>query len=150
MRHSGRGLPLIRVRILTMTIVSLQRSRSALNPINVYSLSALDAEAVPFATQFFNDDYDDGPGFDDEDGPDVGASVAVEAGEQDLLAATKGQTRRVKPEAVNYAKRAKRVDVRKLKENIWKGLDIVAPAVEESHDAMVSYSVLYPGVNADD
>ena len=49
----------------------------------------------------------------------------TDAGEQDLLAATQGQTRRVRPETVNYAKRAKRVDVRKLKENIWKGLDIV-------------------------
>ena len=90
-------------------------------------------DGVPFATQFFNDDYDDGPGFmDDDDGP--GASVAVEAGEEDLLAATQAQTRRVKPETVNYAKRAKRVDVRKLKENIWKGLDIVAPALEENED----------------
>lgn len=48
----------------------------------------------------------------------------IDAGEQDLLAATAGQSRRVRPEFVNYAKRAKRVDVRKLKENIWKGLDI--------------------------
>ena len=95
---------------------------------------------MPFATQFFHDDYDDGPGFDDGfDGGDGGA--AVEAGEQDLLAATQGQTRRVKPEAVNYAKRAKRVDVRKLKENIWKGLDIVAPAVEDGEDAMVTTHV---------
>jgi condensin complex subunit 2 len=47
-----------------------------------------------------------------------------DAGEQDLLAATQGQTRRVRPEFVNYAKRAKRVDVRKLKENIWNGLNI--------------------------
>ena len=99
-------------------------------------LIALDGEPAPFATQFFTDDYDDGPGFDDDDGP--GASVAVEAGEQDLLAATQGQTRRVKPEAVNYAKRAKRVDVRKLKENIWKGLDIIAPTAEEHEDAMVN------------
>ena len=97
---------------------------------------ALDGEPAPFATQFFTDDYDDGPGFDDDDGP--GASVAVEAGEQDLLAATQGQTRRVKPEAVNYAKRAKRVDVRKLKDNIWKGLDIVAPTAEEHEEAMVN------------
>ena len=92
---------------------------------------------LPFATQFFHDDYDDGPGFDDVyDGGDGGAPV--EAGEQDLLAATQGHTRRVKPEAVNYAKRAKRVDVRKLKENIWKGLDIVSPAVEDNDDPMVS------------
>ncbi|EDR05679.1 uncharacterized protein LACBIDRAFT_302841 [Laccaria bicolor S238N-H82] len=79
--------------------------------------------AVPFNTQFFQDDYDDGPGFDD--GFDGVGVQDTDAGEQDLLAATQGQTRRVRPETVNYAKRAKRVDVRKLKENIWKGLDIV-------------------------
>ena len=63
-----------------------------------------------------------------------------DAGEQDLLAATQGQTRRVRPEFVNYAKRAKRVDVRRLKENIWKGLGIVVPKkkVEDGGDeAMV-------------
>ena len=89
---------------------------------------------MPFATQFFHDDYDDGGGFDDV----YDAGAPVEAGEQDLLAATQGQSRRVKPETVNYAKRAKRVDVRKLKENIWKGLDIVTPPVEDGEDVMVS------------
>lgn len=102
--------------------------------------AGVDGGAIPFATQFFHDDYDDGPGFDDVyDGGDGGAPV--EAGEQDLLAATQGQTRRVKPETVNYAKRAKRVDVRKLKDNIWKGLDIVAPAIEDGEDVMVSPSI---------
>jgi condensin complex subunit 2 len=61
----------------------------------------------------------------------------VEPGEQDLLAATQGQTRKVKPEFVNYAKRAKRVDVRKLKDNIWKGLDIVVSKPKEEEDSMV-------------
>ncbi|EAU90161.1 condensin complex component cnd2 [Coprinopsis cinerea okayama7 len=85
-----------------------------------------DGGHVPFSTQFFNDDDDDGPGgFDDPYG-EIGPSV-IDAGEQDLLAATQGQTRRIKPEAINYAKRAKRVDVRKLKENIWNHLDIVVP-----------------------
>jgi hypothetical protein len=37
--------------------------------------------------------------------------------------ATQGQTRRFQPELVDYAKRAKRVGVRKLKENIWRGLN---------------------------
>lgn len=32
---------------------------------------------------------------------------------------------------MNYAKRAKRVDVRKLKENIWRGLDIKIAEVKE-------------------
>ena len=61
-------------------------------------------------------------------------AVPDDAGEQDLLAATQGMTRRVKPEFVNYARRAKRVDVRKLKENIWKGLDIKVPQKEEDDD----------------
>ncbi|KZV96402.1 barren [Exidia glandulosa HHB12029] len=83
--------------------------------------------AIPFNTQFFHDDYDDGPGFDDVFDGDMATGVdATDVGqEEDLLAATQGQTRRVRPQAVNYSKRAKRVDVRKLKENIWKNLDIV-------------------------
>ncbi|KAJ7746868.1 condensin complex subunit 2/barren [Mycena maculata] len=93
--------------------------------------------AIPFHTQFFHDEYDDGPGFDDgyDDGEGEGAAEA-EPGEQDLLAATQGKTRRVKPEFVNYTKRAKRVDVRKLKDNIWKGLDIIVPQLKEEDDAM--------------
>jgi len=100
-------------------------------------LLAMNSGAIPFNTQFFHDDYDDGPGFDDVDpydGDGVGV-VNTDAGEQDLLAATQRQTRRVRPEFVNYAKRAKRVDVRKLKENIWRGLDIVvAPAPKGDED----------------
>jgi condensin complex subunit 2 len=92
---------------------------------------------IPFNTQFFNDDFDDG--FD----PDGGITAAmggmdgdmgVDPSEQDLLAATAGQTRRVKPEFVNYAKKAKRVDVRKLKENIWKGLDIIVVDDDEKDE----------------
>jgi condensin complex subunit 2 len=60
----------------------------------------------------------------------------AEAGEQDLLASTQGQSRRVRPQFVNYAKRAKRVDVRKLKDNIWKGLKIVVP--QSDRQEMVS------------
>jgi len=101
--------------------------------------SAANGGAIPFNTQFFHDDYDEGPGFDDVfDGADGDNGISVEPGEQDLLAATQGQTRRVRPEFVNYAKRAKRVDVRKLKENIWKGLDIVVSDNQDSDDAMVS------------
>ena len=55
-----------------------------------------------------------------------------EPGERDLVSETQGQTRRIRPEAVNYARRAKRVDVRKLKENIWKGLDIVITPTQGS------------------
>lgn len=91
---------------------------------------------IPFNTQFFHDDYDDGPGFDD--GFDGVGVPEDDAGEQDLLAATQGQARRVKPELVNYSKRAKRVDVRKLKDNIWRGLDIVVAPSKDDSESMVS------------
>jgi condensin complex subunit 2 len=93
--------------------------------------------AMPFNTQFFHDDFDDAGGFDDAfdgEGDGIGSAAAQEPEEQDLLAATQGQTRRVRPEFVNYAKRAKRVDVRKLKENIWKNLDIVVPEPKTEDD----------------
>jgi condensin complex subunit 2 len=84
-----------------------------------------DGSTIPFNTQFFHDDYDDGPGFDD--GFDGDLAGTADPGEQDLLAETQSKLRRVRPEFVNYTKRAKRVDVRKLKENIWKGLKIPTP-----------------------
>ncbi|EJD48065.1 barren [Auricularia subglabra TFB-10046 SS5] len=92
---------------------------------------------IPFNTQFFHDDYDDGPGFDDvyDAGGGAAGSGDVEQ-EEDLLAATQGQTRRIRPEAINYSKRAKRVDVRKLKENIWKNLDIVVEHAPDADDSM--------------
>ena len=96
--------------------------------------------AIPFNTQFFHDEYDEGPGFDDvydgdgEAGLGMPDASGIDNGEQDLLAATQGQSRRVRPELVKYAKRAKRVDVRKLKDNIWKGLDIVVPETEGQDD----------------
>ncbi|KAK7056215.1 hypothetical protein VNI00_002767 [Paramarasmius palmivorus] len=88
---------------------------------------------IPFNTQFFNDDYDDiGPGFDDiYDG-----TGPVDPEDQDLLASTQGQSRRVRPETIKYSKRSKRVDVRKLKDNIWKELDIVVPPKQPEEDAM--------------
>ena len=112
--------------------------------------SATGDGGIPFNTQFFHDDFDDGPGFDDiydGDGDLISQAPNAEPGERDLLSETQGQSRRIRPEAVNYAKRAKRVDVRKLKENIWKGLDIVVPPSqgqndEEEDTIMVKLSIL--------
>jgi len=85
-----------------------------------------DASRLPFQTQWLGDDDNEAPDFDE-----------VEDGGDDLLAATQGQLKRVRPETVNYAKRAKRVDVKKLKETIWKELEEVSvqpetPAISES------------------
>lgn len=88
---------------------------------------------LPFNTQFLNeDDYDDGPGLDDDFGGVDDAPRTTE--EEDLLAATQGQLKRTRPEFVNYAKKAKRVDVKKLKENIWKSLDIVVDHREKGEE----------------
>ena len=99
------------------------------------TFTAANGGPIPFNTQFFNDDYDDiGPGFDDiYDG-----TGPVDPEDQDLLASTQGQSRRVRPETIKYSKRSKRVDVRKLKDNIWKELDIVVPPKQPEEDAMVS------------
>ena len=91
-----------------------------------------DGSSIPFNTQFFHDDYDDGPGFDD--GFDGDLPGTADPGEQDLLADTQGRTRRVRPEFIKYTKRAKRVDVRKLKENIWRGLKIPTPDDQQPAD----------------
>lgn len=97
--------------------------------------------AIPFATQFFNDEGDDVPDFEEEyDNPvgdDLGPSPtgdgdakdATADEEDDLIAATKGELKRARPEFVNYAKRAKRVDVKKLKENIWRELETLTKDV---------------------
>lgn len=99
----------------------------------------MDGGAIPFNTQFFHDDYEDGGGFEDAfegDGEGrSGADPSVNPEEQDLLAATQGLSRRIRPEFVNYAKRAKRVDVRKLKENIWKGLSDVIEVLSEDSES---------------
>jgi condensin complex subunit 2 len=99
-----------------------------------------DGPAIPFNTQFFHDEADvDVPDFDD-DGLGVELDEATATGDQvggtggedeDLLAATQGQLKRVRPLFVNYAKKAKRVDVKKLKENIWKGLEMSSPDPKE-------------------
>ncbi|KAF8329405.1 condensin complex subunit 2/barren [Cantharellus anzutake] len=98
-----------------------------------------DGGPIPFNTQFFHDDDDDdgpGLGFDDDmdaDPNELIPSALDDEGTGDLLAATQETVKRVRLEFVNYARKAKRVDVRKLKENIWKGLNIITEP-EASHE----------------
>jgi condensin complex subunit 2 len=49
------------------------------------------------------------------------------------------QNRRVRPEYVQYARVAKKVDVRKLKENIWSGLKFEEPASEDGLEPVCIY-----------
>jgi len=104
----------------------LRVTKTCIDPI-----TAQGGGAIPFNTQFFQDDDDFGGGFgggfDDAYDGGEGGAAAVVGEDEDLQAAAQGQVRRIRPEFVNYAKKVKRVDVRKLKENIWKELDIVVP-----------------------
>lgn len=100
-----------------------------------------DDQSIPFNTQFFHDDDDDGegPGFDDgDDGEGMGlAAPGADGDEPDLMTTLAGTSRRVRPQYVNYTKKAKRVDVRRLKENIWKSLDIKVPNPKDPDESMV-------------
>ena len=113
-----------------------------------------DDQSIPFNTQFFHDDYDDGdgPGFDDGDdgGGNGSAAPGVDGDEPDLMTTLAGTSRRVRPQYVNYTKKAKRVDVRKLKENIWKGLDIKVQLLKDPDESMVRISGSVPYCTTND
>ncbi|KPV73018.1 uncharacterized protein RHOBADRAFT_55260 [Rhodotorula graminis WP1] len=81
----------------------------------------------PFDTQWLAEDTPDAHGANGS-GPG-GADDDEEM--DDLHAATQGQLRRVRPEMVSYAKRAKRVDVKKLKDSIWRELEEVVIPVKQ-------------------
>lgn len=105
----------------------MRRASAHLPPID---LAAPDESGAPppFATQFFNDDgpdYDDDMAMGDDVGDIMGTQMPVneEDDDVDLLATTSGKLKRVRPQFISYAKKAKRVDVRKLKESIWKEIE---------------------------
>lgn len=65
-----------------------------------------------------------GAGLSGEGAETQGSTIPLEGDEEDdLWAGTQGQLlRRARPENVNFAKKAKRVDVKRLKDDIWGGL----------------------------
>ncbi|GAA5879151.1 hypothetical protein JCM3774_002095 [Rhodotorula dairenensis] len=84
----------------------------------------------PFDTQWLAGGEDDfTPELEDEEGE--GKEL------DDLAAATQGQLRRVRPEMVSYAKRAKRVDIKKLKDSVWRELEEVVLPVKHYPDSPV-------------
>lgn len=60
---------------------------------------------------------------DDPEGFQVNGGEAKPE-EEDLWPGTQGKLKMARPESVHYAKKAKKVDVKRLKDNIWKGLKI--------------------------
>jgi condensin complex subunit 2 len=122
-----------------------------------------DAPQGDYDANFFQDDglpFAGGGGLDDDDGMDEFADArehfSPEAGEPGMttdvgmagafggMTATNPtdlafgtmlvtQNRRVKPEYVQYARVAKKVDVRRLKEELWKGMNFDTLTVRCSH-----------------
>ena len=55
--------------------------------------------------------------------------------DEDLWAGMEGQqVRKVRPENVHFAKKAKRVDVKRLKDDIWSGLRTLVPEPHEESE----------------
>lgn len=104
--------------------------------------AAFDDDApMPLDTQFYHDGNEEGAFELASALPQMDATSAADVDmadfEEDDLVAQATALKRVKPEFVNYAKKAKRVDVRKLKENIWRELEIdgVIPQEEGERDS---------------
>lgn len=101
---------------------------------------------MPFESQFFHDDDDFvDAALDDADAEDA----------DDLRLETQGQElKRARPENVHYAKKAKRVDVKRLKDDIWSdlraGLKLEAPEFEAESERRVSEVVPPPDAEGAD
>jgi condensin complex subunit 2 len=100
-----------------------------------------DNAPIPFESQFFHDDVDDAFVDDQLDGGSPGMMMDIPGDEDDLWAGTQGQElKKSRPENVHFAKKAKRVDVKRLKDDIWSGLKTLVPDTEgqtESEDETV-------------
>ena len=99
-----------------------------------YDANFFQDDGLPMAGGAMDDDDDDfadarehfSPGADGVEGP-VGAGIdsvtgPTEAGAGDFGANLVAQSRRSRPEYVQYARVAKKVDVRRLKEEMWRGI----------------------------
>ncbi|WRT64946.1 uncharacterized protein IL334_001886 [Kwoniella shivajii] len=94
----------------------------------------LDSQPTPFESQFFHDDVDDAYVDDALDSAEPNIYDPNES--EDLLQGSQDiQLKKSRPENVNFAKKAKRVDVKRLKDDIWTGLrSLVPPEKEQSED----------------
>ncbi|KAJ4297168.1 hypothetical protein N0V88_004086 [Collariella sp. IMI 366227] len=89
-------------------------------PQGDYDANFFQDDGLPFAGGMGDDDDDDMDEFADARehfSPEAGADLAF-----GTMLVT--QSRRVRPEYVQYARVAKKVDVRRLKEELWKGMGL--------------------------
>ncbi len=136
-----RQLPHKKVRPTpSATIVSVPAA-SSLNDQSVPARELTASHALTAMQDGGSGGFDDNAGYDDhdelpplDDRPISFGNSEPEAleDESELVSQT---LKRVKPEYVNFAKKAKRVDVRKLKETIWKELAIRVPGDMSSDDS---------------
>lgn len=93
---------------------------------------------APFESQFFQDDDDYGDMDNDVDFGPIQPNVPVLCGpgeeEDDLWAGTQMELKKARPENVNFTKKAKRVDVKRLKDDIWTGLKDLVPYSDKAGD----------------
>jgi len=110
-----------------------------------------DGEPIPFETQFFHDDGDDGGDFGFSGDSPAGIVPDFEE-DEDLWAGMEGQqVRKVRPENVHFAKKAKRVDVKRLKDEIWSGLKTLVPDQNDDSETSEEVSRTAPsGLMADE
>ncbi|KAI8671198.1 Condensin complex subunit 2 [Fusarium keratoplasticum] len=119
----------------------MQNSDDTALPQGDYDANFFQDDGMPFPGGDLDDDDDlefsdarehFSPGVDGPAGLTEGAGLtALLGGETVTNTGAFGttlvtQTRRVRPEYVQYARVAKKVDVRRLKEEIWKGMDMEA------------------------
>ncbi|KAJ4307714.1 hypothetical protein N0V84_012538 [Fusarium piperis] len=119
----------------------MQNSDDTALPQGDYDANFFQDDGMPFPGGDLDDDDDlefsdarehFSPGVDGQAGlTEGGGLTALLGGETVTNTGAFGttlvtQTRRVRPEYVQYARVAKKVDVRRLKEEIWKGMDMEA------------------------
>lgn len=132
-RTSGRKQQQI-VQIFPMILTVWLRKPSSRH-IQLTEKIDIDSAPIPFESQFFHDDVDDAFVDDTLGGPVTNGDG--DAG--DLWQGTQGQElKKSRPENVNFAKKAKRVDVKRLKDDIWSGLRTLVPDEKGSDGEMVS------------
>nr|XP_019047383.1 hypothetical protein I302_03996 [Kwoniella bestiolae CBS 10118]OCF26313.1 hypothetical protein I302_03996 [Kwoniella bestiolae CBS 10118] len=93
-----------------------------------------DSQPIPFETQFFHDDMDDGYVDDALDAVDSTNMYDPNEADDLLQGSQNIELKKSRPENVNFAKKAKRVDVKRLKDDIWTGLKSLVPVEKDSSE----------------
>ncbi|WWC67762.1 uncharacterized protein I206_101674 [Kwoniella pini CBS 10737] len=94
----------------------------------------VDSQPAPFESQFFHDDVDDAYVDDALDAVDPNNMYDPNDADDLLQGSQNIELKKSRPENVNFAKKAKRVDVKRLKDDIWTGLRSLVPAEKDDSE----------------